>query len=128
MPVKDVTKSVAFFKKLGFLFSEKRTTDQMACMLVGDKKFVVMFFPEASFRGFTGNTITDTDQSTEVLFSIDAESREEVDQWTKNVAEAGGTIYGKPAEIHGWMYGCGFADLDGHRWNVLYMDMGKDNG
>jgi predicted lactoylglutathione lyase len=34
-------------------------------------------------------------------------------------------LFAKPAENQGWMYGCGFFDLDGHRWNILFMDYDK---
>jgi predicted lactoylglutathione lyase len=43
----------------------------------------------------------------------------------KKAVNAGGTVFSESEEKDGWMYGCGFADLDGHRWNVLYMDMSK---
>ena len=86
---------------------------------------MVMLFAENIFESFTRHAITDTKQSTEVLFSIDAESREEVDELAKKAASAGGTVFAQPGEKDGWMYGCGFADPDGHRWNVLYMDMSK---
>ena len=33
-----------------------------------------------------------------------------------------------PVESQGWMYACGFEDLDGHRWVMLYMDMSKMPG
>jgi len=59
------------------------------------------------------------------LFSIGAENREEVDEMAEKVVKAGGTIYAEAEDNDSWMYGCGFADLDGHRWNVLYMDMSK---
>lgn len=85
---------------------------------------VVMLFNESVFKGFTRNEITDSKQATEVLLSIDAESKKEVSEMAKKAAEAGGTVFSEP-EDQGWMYGCGFADLDGHRWNVLYMDMEK---
>ena len=85
----------------------------------------MMLFKEAAFKNFTGNKITDSNQSTEVLFSIDAETREEVDEMVEKVVKAGGTIYAEAGDNDNWMYGCGFADLDGHRWNVLYMDMSK---
>lgn len=48
-----------------------------------------------------------------------------MDQFTEKVKEAGGTVFSKPAESEGWMYGSAFADLDGHRWNILYMDFSK---
>lgn len=84
-----------------------------------------MLFEEAVFGAFLQNKITATKSSSEILISIDAESRNEVDVWAQKVVEAGGVVFSKPTEIQGWMYGCGFADLDGHRWNVLYMDFKK---
>ncbi len=125
LPVKDVKKSKVFFDKIGFSFNEENETAQSACMIVGDKNFVVMLFEEAVFGAFLQNKITDTKSSSEILISIDAESRDEVDVWAQKVVEAGGSVFSKPTEIQGWMYGCGFADLDGHRWNVLYMDFKK---
>ena len=84
-----------------------------------------MLFAEAVFKKFTGTNLVDTQQASEVLLSIDAESKEEVDAMAKKVIEAGGKLFGKPEEHQGWMYGCGFTDLDGHRWNILYMDTNK---
>lgn len=69
--------------------------------------------------------MVDTQKSSEVLISIDAQSKGEVDEFAAKVREAGGNVFAEPAENQGWMYGCGFADLDGHRWNVLYMDLTK---
>lgn len=125
LPVKDVARSKEFFSRLGFSFNEQMSTDHSACLLVGAKKLVVMLFAEPVFKGFTQHEVADTKQATEVLFSIDAESREEVDEMAKKATDAGGMVFGKPSENQGWMYGCGFTDLDGHRWNVLYMDMSK---
>lgn len=125
LPVKDALKSKEFYSKLGFKFLEDRTTPESACMLVGDENFVIMLFAEKMFEKFIKHEITDTTKSTQVLLSVDAESREEVDLLEERVKEAGGTIYAEATENQGWMYGCGFCDLDGHRWNVLYMDYSK---
>lgn len=125
LPVKEVAKSKIFFSKIGFSFNEQHDTDHSTCMLVGKKNFVVMLFEEAMFEGFVQNKITDAQSGSEILISIDAESREEVDALARKAEEAGGTLFAKPAEIQGWMYGCGFTDLDGHRWNVLFMDFSK---
>ena len=125
LPVKEIVKSTAFFVKMGFSFSKEYETESSKCMLVGHADFVVMLFEESVFEGFTQNKITDTKSSSEILISIDAESKEEVDEFAKKAIEAGGTLFSPPAENQGWMYGCGFADLDGHRWNVLFMDFSK---
>lgn len=125
LPVKNIAKAKDFFWKIGFSFNEQHDTPSSTCMVVGEGHFVVMLFEESLFSTFSQNGITDTNSSSEVLMSIDAESREEVDELAKKVTEAGGTVFADPAESQGWMYGCGFADLDGHRWNVLYMDFSK---
>ena len=126
LPVKDIKRSKEFFAKLGFRFNEQMgNSDHMASLFLGDQNVVVMLFPEPAFKGFAQNEIADASQGTEVLLSIDAETREEVDEMAKKAVDAGGTLYGNPGEKDGWMYGCGFVDLDGHRWNVLYMDMSK---
>ena len=126
LPVKNVRKSREFFTKIGFSANTKfPETEQSSSVFAGTKNIVIMLFVDSVFQGFTQNKLADTKQSTEVLFSIDAESQEEVNELAEKVQNAGGTIYAKPAESQGWMYGFGFADLDGHRWNVLYMDMSK---
>ena len=124
LPVKDVKKSKEFFTKLGFSFStEHANTDHSACMLLGIKNVVIMLFDEPTFKSFTGNEIGNTQKSTEVLLSIDAESKEQVDEMIKKVLAAGGKSNHTPHEMDGCMYGCVFYDLDGHLWNILYMDM-----
>lgn len=124
LPVKDMNKSVEFYKGLGFSVESQPNSNQ-AKVIVGDNQVNVMLFQDSIFKNFTRSTITDTKQSAEVLFSIGAESREEVDEMAKKAAAAGGTVFAEPGENQGWMYGCGIADPDGHRWNALYMDMSK---
>lgn len=124
LPVKDLKKSKAFFAEIGFSFKD-REMENMIAMEVGEKKITVMLLDKNTFKNAAQHKITDTKQSCEVLISFDAESREEVDEVAKKVNSAGGSVFSKPAELQGWMYGCGFSDLDGHRWNALYMDPGK---
>ncbi|WP_379146877.1 VOC family protein [Paenibacillus sp. sgz500992] len=125
LPVKDINKSKDFFTEIGFSLNQGHgSADDKASLVIGDKNVIVMLFTESTFERFTGNNIADTTKGTEVLFTIGADSKEEVDEMVTKVGKAGGSIYGKPHD-QGWMYGAGFADLDGHRWNVLYMDMSK---
>ena len=126
LPVKDVKKSGEFFTKIGFALNTRfPESEQSTSLFVGTKNIVIMLFAHSVFESFTQNKVADTSRSTEVLFSIDAESREEVDELSEKAQLAGGTLYAAPGENQGWMYGCSFSDLDGHRWNVLYMDMSK---
>jgi predicted lactoylglutathione lyase len=128
LPVKDVSKSAAFFKELGFAPTPYGNSETSAGIMIGDNNFVVMLFKEQVFKSFIESTVADTAVATELLISIDAQSREEVDAWPQKVTAAGGSVFRQPAESQGWMYGCGFTDPDGHRWNVLYMDMEKMPG
>ncbi|MEO2202896.1 VOC family protein [Paenibacillus pabuli] len=118
LPVKDVEKSTAFFNEIGF--DAMSVGSERAKLTIGQT--TLLLFPEAVFEKFTGSTIADTSHCAEIIFSLGAESREEVDAIIQKVESAGGSIFGKPSENEGWMYGAGFADLDGHRWNLLYMD------
>lgn len=125
LPVKNIEISKKFFLEIGFSFNEQYNTPHSTCLLVGETNFVVMLFEENQFASCIQNKVADPTVSSEILISIDAQSKEEVDAFAKKVEEAGGSVFAKPAENQGWMYGCGFADLDGHRWNMLYMDFSK---
>jgi len=125
LPVKNVKRSKEFFISLGFSVNEKMSGENSACIVIGSKNMAVMLFEESIFKGFTQHPLVDTKQGSEVLISFDVDDRAEVDEVAKKAADAGGTVFGKPAENQGWMYGCAFSDLDGHRWNALYMDFSK---
>ena len=126
LPVDDIQKSKTFFRRIGFNENPMHAkAKHLGSFLIGQNDFVVMLFPEESFRRFTGNNVSDTKKGTEVLINIDAQSKEEVNEMAELVRKAGGKIYAEPADSEGWMYAFGFEDLDGHRWSMLYMDMTK---
>jgi predicted lactoylglutathione lyase len=120
LPVKDLPKSKEFFGKLGFSFNPQFTDDKAACLVIGDNIFA-MLLTEPFFKTFTKKDIVDASKGTEAIIALDAQSRQQVDEMVKKAVEAGGSIY-RDAEDHGWMYGKSFADLDGHQWEILYMD------
>jgi uncharacterized protein len=120
LPVKNLNKSVEFFTKLGFTFNPQFTDETATCMVVAADIFV-MLLTEAKFKTFTPKEICDATQSTEVLVCLSVESREQVDAMVRKAVAAGGTTYNTPQE-HGFMYGHGFQDLDGHIWELIYMD------
>lgn len=129
LPVKDLNRSKEFFTTIGFSFKDgPGNSDTMAPLVVGSKETIIMLIVENVFKGATQNPIADTEKGTEVIFSFSADSREEVEEVAKKVTAAGGNVFAPPAEIQGWMYGCAFTDPDGHRWNALFMDMGKMKG
>lgn len=121
LPVKDLVKSKGFFKALGFRLNERFSdSDKMAGVVIGSHNAMVMLFPEETFISFTNNAIADTAMSTEILISISVENEDEVQELIHKAAAAGGIIFAEPGEKNG-MYGAGFCDLDGHRWNLLVM-------
>jgi len=124
LSVKDVERTHEFYKELGFRPNgEFANKYELASFLVGEDDFVVHFFSEESesFKSSLGGAIADLKQGNEVMFTLSADSKEEVDEWAKAVKQAGGTIFSKPQKIQEEWYGCGFADPDGHKWNVFYM-------
>ncbi len=125
LPVKDIGRSTAFFKALGFAQTPHGNSEASVGFMFGDSNVVIMLFLEQVFKSIVRTEIADTAINAEMLISIDAQSREEVDALADAVTEAGGNIFAPPGESQGYMYGCGFTDPDGHRWNVLYMDMEK---
>ena len=120
LAVRDLPKSMEFFSALGFSFNPQFTDDKAACMIVSDKAFV-MLLTEPFFRGFTKREVCDTSQSTEAMFALSCESKTEVDQMVRKAIDAGGSHAMDPTD-HGFMYGWSFYDLDGHHWEVMWMD------
>ena len=121
LPIRDMARSQAFFKALGFSFNPQFTNEQGACMVVSDDIYV-MLLVESFFQTFTKKPVADATKSTEVLIALSCESRAEVDEMVRKAVAAGGTTPNPPQD-HGFMYGHGFTDLDGHVWEVFHMDM-----
>ena len=120
LPVKDLGKSIDFFKKLGFSFNAEFTDETAACMVVADD-INVMLLTHEKFRVFTPKEICDATKCTEVLVSLSCESRANVDELVRKAVDAGGSTYSDPQD-HGFMYGHGFQDPDGHIWELFYME------
>ncbi len=120
LPVKDLNRSVEFFTKLGFSFNAQFTDETSTSMIVSDDIFVMLLTHE-KFKTFTPKEICDATKSTEVLVCLSSQSREEVDEMVRKAITAGGTTYNQPQD-HGFMYGHGFGDLDGHIWEIIYME------
>ncbi|MDQ4146404.1 MAG: VOC family protein [Pseudomonadota bacterium] len=123
LPVKNLDKSIEFFTTLGFAFNPQFTDHTATCMIVADDIFV-MLLTEEKFKTFTPNEICDATKSTEVLVCLSVDSRERVDEMVRKAVAAGGSIYNEPLD-HGFMYGHGFQDLDGHIWELIYMESAR---
>lgn len=121
LPVKDLKKSMEFFTKIGFEFNMQFTDDNAACLVISDKIFV-MLLVESFFQTFTKKEIADATKTTEALICLSADSRESVNDIVNKALTAGGSPSNEPMD-QGFMYGWSFQDLDGHMWEVAYMDM-----
>jgi uncharacterized protein len=120
LPAKDLNKTIEFFTKLGFKFNPQFTDENATCMIVGEDIFV-MLLVEKFFKTFTKKEICDTSKNTEVIVALSVEGREKVDQMINKAIEAGGRESREPQD-HGWMYGRSFEDINGHIWEIIYMD------
>ena len=120
LPIDNMARSQAFFQDLGLRFNPRFTNEQGACLEIADNIFA-MLLVKPFFQGFTRLPIADARQTTEVLIALSCDSRAEVDALVSKAVTAGATTPNPPQD-HGFMYQHGFADLDGHQWEVFWMD------
>ncbi|MBP3963006.1 VOC family protein [Paenibacillus lignilyticus] len=120
LPVKDLKKSIAFFTAVGFEFNPNFTDDNATCMVIGENIYS-MLLVEEYFKTFTKKEIADASKTTEVLIALMVESRQKVDKLVDDAIAAGGHI-AKETQDLGFMYQRSFLDLDGHHWEIGYMD------
>ena len=123
LPVQDLSRSQAFFGALGLSFNTQFTNDKGACLEIAPNIYA-MLLVEPFFQSFTHLPIADARKSTEVLIALSCDSPAEVDMLVAKAVAAGGTTPNARVD-HGFMVQHGFADLDGHQWEVFWMDMAK---
>ncbi len=120
LPVKDLAASKAFFTELGFAFNQEYSDNDAACMVV-DENIFVMLLEEARFKDFINGEIADATTTTESITCLSVDSKEQIDDTVAKAIAAGGKPW-KPTLAEGPMYGGSFQDLDGHAWELLYME------
>lgn len=120
LPVKDLKGSVEFFSKLDYKFNPQFTDETAACMIVSEDIYV-MVLTRAKFKEFTPTAICDSTKSTEVLVCLSCESREQINDMVGKAVAAGGTTHAESKD-YGFMYQHGFQNLDGHIWELIYME------
>jgi uncharacterized protein len=121
LPVKNLDKSMDFFKRLGFSFNPQFTDETAASMVISDDIYA-MLLTHKKFKEFTKKEIADATKTTEVLIALSMDSRAEVDTFVDKALAAGATKAREPAD-HGFMFERSFNDLDGHIWEIFHMDM-----
>jgi len=123
LPVKNLEKTKDFFSKLGFTFNPAFTDKNAACMIIGENIYA-MLIVEEFFKTFTKKKISNAKRSTEVLLALSAQDRKKVDELLDKAIAYGGREAREPQD-YGWMYGRSFEDVDGHIWEIIYMDESK---
>lgn len=120
LATKNLSETKVFFAGLGFQFNAKFSNEDGCCLIIAEN-ISVMLLSERHFRNFTNKAICDSHQSAESLLCISCESRDEVDQLVSKAKSLGANVPSEPQD-HGFMYGHGFEDLDGHTWELIFMD------
>lgn len=120
VPIADLARSTKFFIALGLSFNPQFTGEHAACLVV-NPHIHVMLLTRPFFSGFTPKPVTDAHESTPAFMSLSVASRAEVDECMQKALAAGG-IEHSPAKDHGFMYQRGFFDLDGHAWEIFYLN------
>lgn len=118
--VKNIQKSTDFFKQLGFQFNPMFSDETTSCMIIGENIFAMMM-EESRFISFTGKKIPDLHTYSETIYALTAQKKEQVDQIVEKAFSLGATKFSEPID-HGFMYVWGFQDLDGHLWEIAFMD------
>lgn len=120
LPVKDLDKSMAFFKAIGFSFNPQFTDKTAACMVMSDDIYA-MLLTHDKIKQFTGKQIADAHKTTEVLTALAVESKAKVNEMVDKAIKAGSKEPRQPQD-YGFMFGRSFEDLDGHIWEIFWMD------
>jgi len=120
LPVNDLDASKKFFTELGYSINPQFSDDNAASVVISDT-IVAMLLTKPFYGTFTKKEIADATKTSEVLVALSAESREKVDELVEKALAAGGSPAGETQD-HGFMYGRSFDDLDGHTWEVVWMD------
>jgi predicted lactoylglutathione lyase len=120
-PVKDLEKSKAFFAQLDYTFNPQFTDESAACMVISDTIYS-MLISEPKFKTFTAKEIANGHATKEVIVCLSCESRKQVDETISKAVTGGGKAWPAEPLDYGFMYYHGFEDLDGHHWEIMYMD------
>lgn len=126
IPVTNLQRAIEFFEALDFTFNVQFTDASTTAMLVGEDAYF-MLLDRARFQSFTTRPVGDPQKDTTACFTLGVDSHEAVDEMVRKALAAGGTP-AMPAHDHGFMYGWSFHDLDGHHWEVFWMDPAAVNG
>lgn len=119
LAVDDLERTSRFYSHLGF--RSNGASEDLTSFFFGEDELVLHFFLKDPLRSGMKGKLADLQQGNEIIFTLSADSREEVDLWEKEVENAGGTLISRAEEFGKGYYGFVFTDPDGHRFNVFHM-------
>lgn len=119
LPIENLKKSVAFFGELGFTFNEQFTDEESTCMVVSEHIYV-MLLEKRKFSSFTSKKIADRD-TVEAMLGFACSSADEVRSLSEKAFSLGAKRVNDPEDL-GFMFSWGFEDLDGHIWDLFWMN------
>jgi len=119
LTVSDLDRTTKFYTELGFKSNGR--SKELTSFFFGDDRFVIHFFLRGILETNTKIKIGDSQNLNEIIFTLSAESKDQADNWAKEIEKAGGTLISQPEEFGEGYYGFVFADPDGHKFNVFYM-------
>lgn len=123
LPIRDLKKSIAFYEAIGFTLNPQFTDETAACMVFTENIFVMLLTYD-KFKEFTSKSIIDANKTVGVINSVSVNSSEEVKNFLDRALNAGGNEYRAPQDMGFMQLRC-FEDIDGHNWEVFYMDVSK---
>ena len=119
LTVSDLDRTTKFYTELGFKSNGR--SQELTSFFFGDDRFVIHFFLKGILETNTKIKIGDSQNLNEIIFTLSAESKDQADNWAKEIEKVGGTLISQPEEFGEGYYGFVFADPDGHKFNVFYM-------
>jgi uncharacterized protein len=120
LPVKDVAESTRFFASLGFSSDKRLANENMEVLVISDDIYALLV-AESYFKTITKREIPDTAITSEAILQLQVDSRERVDELVDKAFAAGALPANEPND-QGFLYGRSFRDLDGHHWDVFWID------
>lgn len=126
LPIADLKKSMDFYSQLGFTNNPAFTDETAACMVLSEEIYVMLLTKE-KFKQFVVKPIANTSENVAVINALSVDSNKEVNTIADAAIKAGGKETLEPKD-YGFMQQRSFSDIDGHHWEVLYMDMSKFPG
>lgn len=118
--VTDLERTRKFYNEIGFKFKGK--SDDLVSFLVGGNDFLIHFFLKEKIEANTKIKFSNTTESNEIMFTLSAETKQQVNNWAEEIEKAGGKMISQPEEFGKGYYGFVFADPDGHTFNVFFME------